>query len=93
MMGACERIEAVMMSEMPFPRPCWVMSSPSHMVSITPVVSVTMTRKISTGLAPEATVFVRDDVVPARQQRLERGKGDRGSAREDQPQRARPNSG
>jgi hypothetical protein len=38
--GACERIAAEMMSEMPLPRPPLVMSSPSHIMSIVPAVSV-----------------------------------------------------
>ncbi len=37
--GRPATIEAKIISEMPLPMPCWVMSSPSHMTSTQPVVS------------------------------------------------------
>ena len=41
-----------MMSEMPLPRPLWLISSPNHIVSMTPVVRVTTATSISTGVVP-----------------------------------------
>ena len=45
--GAPTRIEAKIRIEIPFPTPRFVISSPIHMRSVVPAVSVTMIRTIS----------------------------------------------
>ena len=43
--GAAVRIEAKISSEMPLPMPRWVISSPIHMSSVVPAVSVVTIRR------------------------------------------------